>query len=58
VERGAGAARHWVWRTPAQKWDSEMIQPTKTGMDISIMIWGAIMLGDRSDLVIMERGDA
>jgi hypothetical protein len=57
VERGAGAQRVWVWRTPSQKWDKDMIQPVKTGKDISIMIWGAIWLGNRSDLVIMKRDD-
>jgi hypothetical protein len=35
-----------------------MIQPAKTGKDIRIMIWGAIILGDPSDLVIMQRDEA
>jgi DDE superfamily endonuclease len=57
VERGAGATREWVWRTPAQKWDKEMIQPEKTRKDISIMVWGAIWLGGRSDLIVMQRDE-
>jgi transposase len=57
VERGTGKGYTWVWRTPKQKWDSKMIEPEKLGKDISIMIWGAIWLGSRSDLVVMERDE-
>ena len=32
-----------------------MIEPKKTGKDVCIMVWGAIWLGGRSDLVVMER---
>ena len=32
-----------------------MIDPQTKGKDISIMIWGAIWIGGRSDLVVMER---
>jgi DDE superfamily endonuclease len=32
-----------------------MIQIYRKSMDISIIIWGTIWLGGRSDLVIMER---
>ena len=38
VERGTGGRRVWVWRTPSQKWDKEMIELYKKGKDISIMI--------------------
>jgi hypothetical protein len=55
VERGAGERRPWVFRTPSQKWDKDMIVTYKKGKDISIMIWGAIWIGGRSDVVIMER---
>ena len=34
-----------------------MIQPYQKSTDITIMIWGAIWLDGRSDLVIMERDD-
>ena len=35
-----------------------MVQTYKKGKDISIMVWGAIWTGGRSDLVIMTRDEA
>ena len=58
MERGAGARRTWVWRTPGQKWDKEMVNTYKKDKDISVMIWGAIWVGGRSDLYIMNRDEA
>jgi len=58
VERGAGARRTWVWRTPNQKWSKEMIDTYHKGKDISVMVWGAIWVGGRSDIVIMERDES
>jgi transposase len=55
LERGAGAKRAWCFRTPGQKWDKDMIQTHKKGKDLSVMIWGAIWLGGRSDIIFMER---
>jgi transposase len=55
LERGRGPRRVWVFRTPEQKWNSDMIQPYKKGKDISVMIWGAIYGDGRSDVVIMDR---
>jgi hypothetical protein len=49
VERGAGARRSWVFRTPGQKWDKDMVD-TYTTKDIRVMVWGAIWVGGRSDL--------
>lgn len=57
VKRGAGGQREWAWHTAAQKWDPQFIQTYKKGHDMSIMVWGAIWLGGRSDLVIMTRND-
>ena len=56
MERGKGKKQEWVFRTPRQKWDKEMIQPVKKGKDISVMVWAAFSgaLG-RSDLILMER---
>jgi len=34
-----------------------MIQPYTKGIDISIMVWGAIWVNGRSDLVLMDRDD-
>jgi len=57
VERGAGARRTWVFRTPGQKWDKEIVDTYTKGKDISIMVWGAIWVGGRSDLFIMNRDE-
>ena len=55
VERGSGKRRQWVFRTPKQKWDRDFVQTYNKGHDISIMVWGAIWIGGRSDLDIMTR---
>jgi hypothetical protein len=34
-----------------------MVQTYKKGHDISIMVWGTIWIGGRSDLIIMNRDD-
>lgn len=54
VERGTGKRREWVFRTPSQKWDQEMIQPYKKGHDVSVMVWAAIWGGGRSQLVRLK----
>ena len=38
VERGTGKRRQWMFRTPAEKWNKEMIQPYKKGHDVSVMV--------------------
>ena len=53
VERGKGGQREWAWRTAEQKWSPQFVQTYAKGHDISIMVWGAIWIGGRSDLVIM-----
>jgi transposase len=58
VERGAGARRSWVFRIPGQKWDKEMVDTFTKGKDISVMVWGAIWVGSKSDLFIMNRDEA
>ena len=56
LERGSGKDRKWVFRTPEQKWDHNMIQEVKKGKDLSQMVWGAFYGdGNQSPLVIMER---
>lgn len=57
VERGQGGKRLWVFRTPQQKWNKEMIQTYGKGHDISIMVWAAIWVGGKSNLVIMVRDE-
>jgi len=40
---------------PREKWTSNRIYPARKGKDISFIIWGAIWIGGRSDIVFMER---
>jgi hypothetical protein len=56
VERGKGKRPVWVFRTPCQKWDKEMIDPYPSGKDASVMVWAGFS-GEkgRSKLIIMER---
>jgi len=54
VERGAGKQREWAFRQPGQQYNQDKVTTRKTGKDISIMIWAAIWIGGRSDIVIME----
>jgi hypothetical protein len=57
VERGRGAALYWVFQTPDQKWDKDFITIKNCGKDISVMVWSAIWVGERSDIVIMDRDE-
>jgi transposase len=57
LERGSSAAREWCFRTPNQKWEKDMIQTYKKGKDLSVMIWGAIWIGGRSDIAFMRRDE-
>lgn len=55
IERGRGKQNEWVFRTPLQKWDTEMIQTYGTGKDIKTMVWGCFWGDGRSSLYILER---
>ena len=55
LERGAGAQREWAFRTPAQKWDKEIISTYKKSKDISVMIWGAIWIRGYLDITFIQR---
>jgi transposase len=55
AERGSGKRREWCWRSVTEKWNKEMIQTYSKGKDILIMVWGAIWVGGRSDLYIIDR---
>jgi transposase len=55
VERGSGAGRQWVFRTPVQKWDKEMIQTYKKGKDILVMVWGCFWGSGWCDLYVLDR---
>lgn len=55
VGRGTGKRREWCFRTPAQKWDKNMVQPYKKGHDFSIMVWACFWELERSNLYALER---
>jgi hypothetical protein len=55
VERGRGKRTEWVFRTPAQKWNQEMVQTYGTGKNMKIMVWGAFWDTGRSGCYIMDR---
>jgi hypothetical protein len=55
VERGRGKAITWVFRTPPQKYNKEMIDSYKKGKDVSVMVWGCFWGGGRSDLYLLNR---
>jgi hypothetical protein len=55
VERGRGKRDEWVFRTPAQKWDRNMVQTYGTNKNMKTMVWGAFWDNGRSNLYIMDR---
>ena len=55
IERGRGKRSEWVFRTPPQKWDREMVQTYGTGNNMKTMVWGAFWDRGRSNLYIMDR---
>jgi hypothetical protein len=58
IELSRGKKRVWVFRTPGQKWDTNMIDPQAKGKQLSVMIWGAINLLDgKLELGLLERDE-
>ena len=55
VERGRGKAQEWVFRTPAQKWDKNIVQTYDSGRNMKVMVWGAFWDTRRSNLYIIDR---
>jgi hypothetical protein len=55
VERGRGKAQEWCFRTPAQKWQKEMIQTYTCGKDMKVMVYAAFWDTGRTQLYIMDR---
>ena len=59
AERGQGKRGVWVFGTPVQKWDPQLVSTYHKGKDISVMVWGCFwskngVIG-RSDLYILDR---
>jgi transposase len=44
----------WIFCTPKQKWDKEIIKEKELVKDMAQMFWDAIWVGGRSKLIIME----
>jgi len=55
VERGRGANAEWVFRTPSQKWNPEMVQTYDSKKNIKVMVWAGFWDLGRSSLYIMDR---
>lgn len=55
VERGLGKRREWVFLTPDQKWQKDIIQPYKKGKDFSIMLWACFWGMKRSNSSVVTR---
>jgi hypothetical protein len=55
VERGRGKRAEWVFRTPAQKWNPEMVQTYGTNKNMKVMVWASFWDRARSSLYIMDR---
>jgi transposase len=56
VERGRGKKTEWVFRTPPQKWNPEMIQTYDAHKNMKVMVWGAFWDHGRSNLYIVWTG--
>ena len=54
VERGRGKRDEWAFRTPAQKWQPEMVQTYGTGKNMKVMVWGCFWDNGRMNLYIMD----
>jgi transposase len=63
LERGTGKNNAWVFRTPDQKWDKEMVDPrSRQRTNFSQMIWACFWLDEegvpqKSDIIFMNRGE-
>ncbi|KAK4232687.1 hypothetical protein C8A03DRAFT_20070, partial [Achaetomium macrosporum] len=48
----------WQFRFPSEKYDKRFVNiKNHVKADISIMIWGMIWVGGRSELIVMERDE-
>jgi len=58
IEQGSSKQQQWVFCTPAQKWNKEMIQSYNKDKNKLVMIWACFEDDDwKSDLVFMP-GDS
>ena len=55
VKRGGGKKQEWAFRTPAQKWQKDMVTMYNKGKLLSAMVWGCFWGHGRSDLYILDR---
>lgn len=55
VQRGSNSPVQFVFRFQDEAFRQDLVNLESHGRDISQMIWGAIWIGGRSELVVMER---
>lgn len=53
-----GSGSGWVWRFTSEAYRRDLVNIVPHVRDISQMVWAAIWLGGRSDLVVMERDES
>ncbi|CEP11160.1 hypothetical protein [Parasitella parasitica] len=53
-ELGKNTAQVHVWRTSSEKYEVECLAPTFRTQRQSVMVWGAIAFGQKSELVFFE----
>ncbi len=54
AEQGSRKNREWVFHTPVQKQNKELIQTYKKGKDICVMVQGCFQGSGRCDLYVLD----
>ncbi|GMG13310.1 unnamed protein product [Aspergillus oryzae] len=57
VQRKSNNSTQYVFRFSTEAYRKDLVNLTNHGKDISQMVWGAIWIGGRSQLVVLERDE-
>jgi len=55
IERGAGHRRSWTFRYPGEKLDTNKVDTYNKSKGLRVMVWAAITLTEKTELIIMRR---